>query len=213
MTTTVDEPTRIARLPRTPDARNFPVPFFVSWIDNKPDFRVADGRALVRCVLERLCWICGGRLTRHAAFVVGPMCTVNRISAEPPSHIDCAEYAATHCPFLITPRMVRREKKLPEAYELPAGEMLMRNPGASALWVTAHWLLIDDGSGKYLFQMGDPTEVRWYAEGRTALRAEVEESIRTGLPLLEERCSTAAERAFLAEQVELASQYLPPSDD
>ena len=35
-----------------------------------------------------------------------------------------------------------------------------------------------------LFTFGDPVEVLWFAQGRTATREEVEASIESGLPLL-----------------------------
>jgi hypothetical protein len=34
------------------------------------------------------------------SFVVGPMCGINRNSAEPPSHKECAQWSARNCPFL-----------------------------------------------------------------------------------------------------------------
>src|SRR5262245_13722710 len=86
------------------DHRGYPVPWFVDWINGKPDFRVVrpDGPGIAH--RKHLCWVCGkSRHTRLAAFVIGPMCAVNRISAEPPSHLECATFAATACPFLTHP--------------------------------------------------------------------------------------------------------------
>lgn len=93
-----DLPPRIAKLPT--DERGYPVPYFVEWIDGKPDFRVMSSKNLARAVKYRRCWICGEELGRFLCFTIGPMCGVNRISSEPPSHYDCARFAVSACPFL-----------------------------------------------------------------------------------------------------------------
>jgi hypothetical protein len=67
-------PARFARLPV--DERGYPVPKFVERIDGKPDFRCVDGRWLTKTVQQKPCWLCGEKLGRHFAFVVGPMCAI-----------------------------------------------------------------------------------------------------------------------------------------
>jgi len=95
------------------DKRGYPVPWFVEWIKGEPEFRAMDPRRLVKAINQRLCWTCGKLLFQEEVFVIGPMCAVNRISSEPPSHRECALYAATNCPFLSKPQMVRRKDGLP----------------------------------------------------------------------------------------------------
>src|SRR5215831_18617572 len=112
------------RMKALPVDRGYPVPWFVEWIDGVPDFRIMDGRKLVRAVRERLCWVCGQPLGSFLAFTVGPMCAVNRISSEPPSHRDCAVFSAKACPFLTRPTMRRREAGRPEEAEQPGGMMI-----------------------------------------------------------------------------------------
>lgn len=181
MTTTM--PARVAALPR--DAKGRPVPWFVAWIDGQPDFRIIGDGKIQQALESGRCWICGGTLGSYKAFVIGPMCAVNRVSAEPPSHRDCAVYAAQACPFLTTPQMRRREGGKPETVE-PAGTMIRRNPGVALVWVTRTLRLIFDPQGGMLIRVGDPTETRWFAHGRPASRAEVTASIDSGLPLLRE---------------------------
>lgn len=192
-------PARIATLPLDPD-RDLPVPWFVPWIDGKPEFRAVTHSRLELAVRANLCWICGGGLGAHKAFVLGPMCAVNRNSAEPPNHRECAIYAATHCPFLITPRRKRREKDLPEGagLENTAGVALSRNPGVALVWVTKRYRPHREGPG-LLFQIGDPVETLWFAEGRQATRDEVMASMDSGLPSLRELAEAegmGAVRAF-----------------
>ena len=54
------------------------------------------------------------------------------------------------------------------------------------LWITRTYDIfrVPNGNG-VLIQMGEPESVEWYACGRAATRAEVVESIESGLPALE----------------------------
>lgn len=182
MTDSIETPARIAKMPK--DQRGYFVPWFVQWIDGVPDFRVVDFSKLPRAVNERLCWICGEPLGRFKAFVIGPMCAINRISAEPPSHRECAVYAAQVCPFLSNPAAPRRETNMPKDHTEMPGVTLKRNPGVTLVWVTLDFQILRAGQG-VLFQVGDPVQTLWYARGRAATGDEVRESIRTGLPSLE----------------------------
>lgn len=181
-------PRRFRSLPL--DDRGYPIPWFVATIDGKPDFRVVKPRAIHEAVLGHKCWLCGDVLGRNGAFVIGPMCAINQISSEPPSHRECAEFAVKACPFLVRPAAKRRDAALPEDASV-AGEMIPRNPGVSLLWVSRDWRPVKaDGGSGVLIQVGRPIEVQWWREGRAATRAEIMESIDSGYPILLE----AAER-------------------
>lgn len=182
----------MARLPR--NKAGYVVPWFVGWVDGQPDFRVIRPDGVRDALRFDLCWLCGQHRGRFGTFVIGPMCAVNRVSAEPPSHQDCATYAAQVCPFLTTPSMVRREKGLPE-HQAPAGEMIRRNPGVALCWTSRTWKSFALPDGGTLVDVGDPEAVEWWAHGRTATRDEVLASIDSGLPLLQE---SAAEEGFRA---------------
>jgi hypothetical protein len=91
-------PERMRRLPI--DERGWLVPWFVAWVDGKPDHRAMDGAKLRDAIKRRLCWNCGQPLGARGAFVLGPMCAVNRTNAEPPNHYECARFAAIACPHL-----------------------------------------------------------------------------------------------------------------
>jgi hypothetical protein len=206
----VELPWRMKTLPV--DARGYVVPKFVAWIDGKPDFRVSDGRHLVACVKRRVCWLCGQDLSaRRMSFVVGPMCAVNRVSSEPPSHHECAVYAAKVCPFLTRPKAKRREAGLPEDGHEPGGVMIRRNPGVALVWSTKTYRPFEDGMGGVLFEMGPPVETQWFAEGREATRAEVLVSFECGLPELVKAAAGggAAELAHLERSRLAALEHLP----
>jgi len=188
------------------------VPWFVAWLDDEgrqaspspaatPDFRVLRPSATAQAWASRTCWVCGCAFQRQEprAFVIGPMCAVNLISAEPPSHYDCAVYSARACPFLTTPQMTRRDRHLPEGTYAPPGDMIRRNPGVVAVWVVKYnrpsARHLPDG---LLFNVGAPPMwVDWFARGRPATRAEVLASLDSGMPILAAACN--GDRAQLAE--------------
>lgn len=180
-------PARMRDLPR--DHHGRPVPWFVAFIDGIPDFRIVEGGKLQQALRGQLCWVCGQGFAggEDRAWLIGPMCTVNLVTAEPPSHLGCAVWSAANCPFLATPNMVRRDRHVPAGTAEPAGIMIRRNPGTSVVWVTGYraWKTerVDDG---VLFRLGPAKQALWFAEGREATRAEVLASINSGLPLLRE---------------------------
>lgn len=182
-------PTSMQALPI--DVRGFPVPWFVEWRGGVPDFRVIDWRKLRAAVNQHRCWVCGGKPGRLKVSLIGPMCAINRVSAEPPSHPQCARYAVQACPFLSNPRMRRNEKDLPEERFAP-GLRIERNPGVTAFWASLHHSRAVDvsdmplGNGGILFQLGAPEHVEWWAHGRAATLAECVEAIESGLPKLRE---------------------------
>lgn len=170
-------PDRMKLLKR--DERGFPVPWFVHWEDDKPDFRVISPGKLGMAYRNGRCWLCGGQMGMHRIYVIGPMCVINRVTSEPASHRDCAEFAAQACPFLTKPRMRRNEKDLPEERAPAPGIPLDRNPGCVALYETR---AVKTEGG--LFRLGDPDRIDWWAEGRQATREEVLASIDSGYPIL-----------------------------
>lgn len=207
-------PDRMRALPVTDEG--WPALWFAA-IDpatGKVDLRVARAEAPSQAWRGPRCWLCGQTLGAYRTFVIGPMCTVNRTSSEPPCHHECATFAAIACPFLTRPRMVRNGKDLPTETRHTAGSPILRNPGATALWTTKKPALRHVHNGT-LFKIGEPTLVEWFAEGRTATRAEVEHSIETGLPFLESEIERerperrAAAAKALAQMVQEARQYLP----
>jgi hypothetical protein len=211
-----ERPPRIAKLPL--DARGFPIPWFVARVPgdgDTPDFRVADPEKQLRALTQRRCWVCGDVLGRYLAFVIGPMCAINRLSAEPPEHSACALYCVLACPFLSNPAMLRRENDLPADASSPGGEMICRNPGVSLIWVTREvrpFSVTRPGGGRsVMFRLGDPAETYWFREGRRATRAEVLESIETGLPALQLMATQEGPEAEAAldRMHQLALHYVP----
>jgi len=202
-------PPRISRLPV--DRRGYPVPWFVAWIDGDPDFRVIGEGKIIDAIRFQKCWVCGQKLGAYKAFVIGPMCSINRISSEPPSHKDCAIYASTHCPFLTEPREKRNEKGLGELEaQEPAGVMLKHNPGVALVWITKKHRNLRFKKG-ILFDVGNPVEVLWYCKGRPAKRVEVLESIEKGYPILQQSAEKDGPKALeeLVKRRAIAEKLIP----
>jgi hypothetical protein len=200
--------TRIAALPR--DERGYRVPWFVHWADGKPDFRIIGMNKVSDAIRFRKCWVCGELMGKNFAFVIGPMCAINRVSAEPPSHVSCAQFSAMACPFLTKPKMKRNEHDLPQEKGDMPGASIRRNPGCCLVWITDAYGLIRSNGG-VLFSVGKPSALEWYCEGRKARREEVQHSIDTGLPILREMAEAEGEEAILALDSEYrkAMQLLP----
>lgn len=189
-----DMPRSVRALPT--DSRGYPIPWFVDWVTKEsgervPEFRAMNPHRWKSAVLTNLCWVCG-EPKRHKdghVFVVGPMCGINRTTAEPACHPDCAKWSALNCPFLSRPQMVRREDDVINSESLAAnapGLPLDRNPGVTLCWATRSFVIFKDPSGKPLLQMGDPYRLDFYASGRTATADEIRASVDSGLPRLEE---------------------------
>jgi hypothetical protein len=210
----IEMPARIARLRRQ---AGYPVPWFVAWIGGQADFRVIAPNRIVEAVNEHRCWICGDVLGRHLAFVIGPMCAVNRISSEPPCHRSCAEYAVQACPFLSNPAFARRETNKPAGVSEAAGYAIPRNPGVALVWNTETYKVMRVGADTpgandgLLFQLGPPLELSWWAEGRTATRAEILASIESGLPLLRGAADDGPEAAAVLDKLVAKAMELVPA--
>jgi hypothetical protein len=208
-------PDRLKHLPI--DDRGFPIPWFVAWIDGKPEFRAMDGDKWRKAVRDRLCWVCGGPMGVNVAFVAGPMCGINRISSEPPSHLECARWSARNCPFLANPNQVRREDEWSrdmEDRETISGCHLKRNPGVAMVWVTRTFdvmrvPLSSPGNPGKLVVMGEPSNVEWWAEGKPATREQVIESIESGYPALAATAQRPGELEELHRARERFWKYIP----
>lgn len=221
----IQMPKRIRKLPVSPEG--YPTPWFVQWFKDgepcawtedgaMPDFRVIDARKWNLAIRNKQCWVCGEQMGVNRAFVIGPMCVVNRVTSEPPCHLDCATFAARACPFLTKPRMRRNEKGLPEQRIEAPGYTIDRNPGVTCIWVCKTFRVFKAHAGGQgqLIQLDDPIDVLWYAEGKTATRAQVMASIESGYPLLVDAAKKEGGEALaeLPKSRERAMRYLPEEE-
>jgi hypothetical protein len=199
-------PPRMGRRPV--NERGFPVPWFVSFINGQWDFVNLDPRKITEAYNRKICWLCGEPLGQFKAFVIGPMCSINRVSSEPPAHADCAEYAVRACPFLARPNAKRNTAAALGTIEDVSGIMIQHNPGANLIWITKTFKPMRAGDG-VLFSLGEPASVSWWAEGRKATRAEIDASIEKGLPYLRRVTAAEGAEADLNREIERAKKLLP----
>ncbi len=172
-------PERMRHLPV--DARGYPIPEFVSHIDGERDFRVVSLDHLAKCIREDVCWICGQRLDDLKAFVIGPLPALQAISNEPPSHIECAEFAVAACPFLLLPKAQHRANDDPRVRKMVGATK--GNPGVCCLYVVRGYSCYESPKG-VIFRTGRAVRVAWYTQGRIAERREVKDAIAASLKTL-----------------------------
>jgi len=203
-------PARFKKLPIDP--RGYPIPWFVGEVNGVRDFRIADQRKRVIGYKDELCWLCGEKLGRYKAFVIGPMCLVNRNTSEPGSHLECARFAALACPHLSRPMAKSRIGQLIDQGARPLAGALEGNPGACAVYVTTHARAyrVPD-TQDWLIRLGEPESVEWYCCGRRATRAEIDAVLAERLPLLQKIADAEGPRAqeSLALMVTRAKKWLP----
>jgi hypothetical protein len=209
----VPVPRHMAGLPV--DHAGRPVPWFVARFDGVPDPRVGDGEKWIDAVKFRRCWVCGGTLGRWVAFVLGPMCAVSKVTAEPGCHLECAVYSARACPFLARPEMRRRERGITpgeNGFAVPAGQMIRRNPGVTAVWVTQRFHPTQTPTGP-LICLGPAQRVLWFCRGQPATAAQARAALESGIPLLRAACDSdddpADSRAALEKEIAAARKLLP----
>jgi hypothetical protein len=191
------------------NSRGYPVPFFVQWMkdekpcrpgEGEPDFQITSEDALVSCIRDSACWVCGQRLGVFRAYVLGPIAAINRISREPPSHLECAEFAAKACPFMVNPQMVRPKVKATNV--IVDSMMLPENPGISIVWVVRNFMRMKrDGNGGILFDIGEPIRATWWKKGRPATPGECAEALAIIVPRLLKQCRDQVEQVEVMRRV------------
>lgn len=196
-----------ARIKLLPVHRGFPVPFFVAKVDGQWDFQIADPEKRRLCINHDLCWICGQPMGVFKTFVMGPVAAMNRITAEPASHVECAEFAVQACPFMVNPSFQRGSTDREEELMPAGGVMLLTNPGVSALWTSKKPPKPRSAAPSVVLEVGEPTVVRWYVMGREATRNQVLVALDAGIAQhLTPRCHNEGD---LATVQALRTQLLP----
>lgn len=188
--------------------QGYPIPYFVGMDNGRPNFQLADTRKWLNCTEQGRCWICGKTLGAFKVFAIGPMAAINRISAEPPSHLDCAEYAVAACPFLLHPKAKRRALDETLPLVMPPGVHTEHNPGVMLLWTTKS-STFNSRARPSIIHLGEPTTVRWYSEGKAANRLQATAAMDDARERLSEMCANNAQLKHLADATERLRKHLP----
>lgn len=198
-------PKRMTSLPL--DSRGYPVPWFVAWPNGEPDFRVIDHEKIERAIHYELCWICGERLGRHQTFVFGPSGGIQRLTLEPPSHHECATWAAQNCPFCANPSARHRTHNMPDGGSKIDEHAILHNPGVFLCWTTDQYFITSYLTRHVVLSVGEPTRVEWYRRGKLATPEEALAALeRAGeeLKALKDQGPPA-----LKEKIERLREWLP----
>lgn len=91
------------------DSRGYPIPYFVSEINGKPEFRFIRPERIEMIIERKVCHICGKKLSDDFVyFISGPMGLQNKISTDAAMHRVCAEFSLFACPHLFLQKSERR---------------------------------------------------------------------------------------------------------
>jgi hypothetical protein len=94
------------------DGRGYPIPYFVPYVDGKPNFRFTSHIKIWKCVEENLCGICGKKLYKDYSYIItGVIGMGNRVSSDAAMHRVCAEFALVSCPHMFYEKAERKENK------------------------------------------------------------------------------------------------------
>lgn len=159
------------------DERGYPVPWFVTWNDGKPDFRLLDEHKFIRAVREGRCSVCGKILGRFKSFVGGPMNVLQLISGEPPMHHDCATFSVRACPFLLHPMAKRRSANLPDNIRNigESGDVFYEgNPGITSIVTCTRFRM---SPSNRVFHIENMDRLEWFTQGREATPDEIREGL------------------------------------
>jgi hypothetical protein len=107
--------------------------------------------------------------------------------------------------------MRRNEKDMPEEAIDAPGIGLLRNPGCAVVWLTREFstFLAPGGNAGHLIELGDPTEVLWFIEGRMAMRDEALAALERGIPALRKMCDEESSPARCEQaRKQLEQQYV-----
>lgn len=201
-------PTRMKGRPV--DLRGFPVPWFVTQKtpDGLYDFVHIDPARLETAYRLGLWTLSGQPLGKYVSFVVGPMCIINRVSAEPPCIPELGKWAAQVCPFLSRP-LAKRPAHDPSAEQNVPGVMVADNPGGCVVWTVKR-----DGFTRgrnRLYSFGDPVEVTFWTKGREATPDEARAIFEARAEKLEAMARVEGDDALQAfyRMKAKAARYLP----
>jgi hypothetical protein len=134
------------------DERGYPVPYFVSWVDGKPEFRFLDHSRQEMIIEKGVCHICGKKLNKDYNYVIsGPIGYQNRISSDAAMHRVCAEFSLKACPHLYLQKAERRENdELGKAVSALPSPVVKEKPSILLLVRISKYKTVKHGKATYL---------------------------------------------------------------
>jgi hypothetical protein len=107
--TMIKLPPRLDARPKAKDGK--PIPYVQAFYpDGTPNFTLLDPHKVAIAAKDRLCGLCGEKLTYWIAFIGGPKSWEGRMFLDTGMHEDCAEAAMFLCPYIFLPKTNRSKK-------------------------------------------------------------------------------------------------------
>jgi hypothetical protein len=133
------------RLAKRPLWNGYVIPYTVQVDANGiPQFRMLDEKLRQKCLKWGLCGICGEQLDKNiVCFIGGEACCQYKHFIDPGMHKECAEYAATNCPYLKGTKRLYNENptRMERDGEVKAVATFgnKERPKRMAIFYTKHW--------------------------------------------------------------------------
>lgn len=92
------------------DERGYPIPYFVAYVNGKPDFRLYDSEKWRLCIKFDKCAICGRKNHPKSYFFIGgELMSKNKVSSDNAMHRACAEFSLQACPHMYFQKADRND--------------------------------------------------------------------------------------------------------
>lgn len=150
------------------DERGYPIPYFVSWVDGKPEFRFMDHVRQEMIIEKKVCHICGKKLNKDYNYIIsGPIGYQNKISSDAAMHRECAEFSLMACPHLYLQKAERRKNdELGKAVGLQDSPVIKDKPTTLLLTRISKWNTVKHNGATYLKFIPISFETYHYVNGK-----------------------------------------------
>lgn len=142
----------------------------------KPMFTINDTPKMERCIRQKLCSICGKKLTEGYWCVGGSRAFLHEFGVfiDPPLHRECAEYALKVCPFLAARSFSKSigdarldPKQAPQGLQLIEADFTGPiRPERFGLGLTIDYPKLYGDPGRRRYQIDHWRYIEWWRQGQ-----------------------------------------------
>lgn len=149
-----------------PRYKGLVVPYSVQWFDGVPDFRVTNHDAIVNCVHNRVCGLCGHEIEKPEliCFLGGTNSLLSRLFTDPGMHEACAKYSVEVCPFLNGTLTEMRDLEGDKAKNVKTNELVNPTRPKKFGLLRAHSCRFVRFSGEVVIQSGREHSIEWLVD-------------------------------------------------
>jgi hypothetical protein len=119
----------MVKLNKRPLYKGLVIPYIVMVKEDKPFFKLNDSTIVQKCIKEKLCSVCGGKLENDKWLIGGPASAFHKQGAyvDIPVHKECAIYSLTTCPYMAYTQYTAKEG-VSEKLKKEFPDVLLYNP-------------------------------------------------------------------------------------